>query len=262
MNAKELIVAPIPSKNASEFVRRHHYSGKVAANSQLHLGVFWRDRLEGVMQFGPSMDKRKTQTLVSGTGWNSFLELNRMAFSDVLPRNSESRALAVGFRMIKKHYPHVEWVVSFSDASQCGDGTIYRAAGFLLTQIRENRSIIRFPDGEAVVSLSITSGEQTKRRLCAKWGIPYYSASSAQPFLSIGAEYVPGFQLRYIYFLNPSARSRLTAPILKFSEIQKRGAGMYLGKPKRAGGDTTDTAGLQPAEGGSIPTPALHFPTA
>jgi hypothetical protein len=28
--------------------------------------------------------------------------------------------------------------------------------------------------------------------------------------------------------------------------------------PKRAGSETTDTAGFQPAEGGSIPTPALH----
>ena len=27
------------------------------------------------MQFGPSLDKRKIQGLVSGTGWNEFIEL-------------------------------------------------------------------------------------------------------------------------------------------------------------------------------------------
>jgi hypothetical protein len=39
-------------------------------------------------------------------------------------------------RMIQKHYPHVEWVISFADGCQCGDGTIYRAAGFVLTGIK------------------------------------------------------------------------------------------------------------------------------
>ena len=45
-----------------------------------------------------------------------------------------------------------------------------------------------------------------------------------------------GFQLRYIYFLDPTARDRLTVPILPFSEIERRGAGMYKGikRPKQA----------------------------
>ena len=50
-------------------------------------------------------------------------------------------------RLIKIHYPHIKWVVSFSDASQCGDGTIYRASGFNLIGIKENNQIIEFPDG-------------------------------------------------------------------------------------------------------------------
>ena len=120
-SAKDLIVKPISAKDAAALVRSVHYSGKVVQNSQLHLGVFLDGRLEGAMQFGPSLDKRKIQGLVRDTGWNGFIELNRMAFSDRLPRNSESRALGVAFRMIRKHYPHIEWVVSFSDATQCGD---------------------------------------------------------------------------------------------------------------------------------------------
>ena len=70
-----------------------------------------------------------------------------------------------------------------------------------------------------------------------------------------------GFQLRYIYFLDPTARDRLTVPILPFSEIDRRGAGMYKGKQRLqscAGSDTKDTAGNHPAEGGSTPTPALQ----
>lgn len=69
-SAKDIKIAPISGKDANALVERIHYSGKVAPNSQLHLGVFLNDRLEGAMQFGPSLDKRKTQALVF---WN-FLE--------------------------------------------------------------------------------------------------------------------------------------------------------------------------------------------
>src|SRR5574343_86138 len=126
-SAKDIRVAPISAADAAALVRRVHYSGKIVNNSQLHLGVFLGGRLEGAMQFGPSLDKRKIQGLVRDTGWNDFLELNRMAFSERLPRNSESRAIAVAMRLIRAHYPHIEWVVSFADGTQCGDGTIYRA---------------------------------------------------------------------------------------------------------------------------------------
>jgi len=72
-------------------------------------------------------------------------------------------------------------------------------------------------------------------------------------------EKLPGFQLRYVYFLDPTACGRLTVPILPFSEIQKRGAGMYLGKPtERAGSIDADAPGHQPGEGGSTPTSALQ----
>ena len=46
------------------------------------------------------------------------------------------------------------------------------------------------------------------------------------------------------------------------TEMRKKVLPLLKPYPKRAGGDTTDTAGLQLAEGGSIPTPALHLPTA
>jgi hypothetical protein len=146
--AKDIKVAPIKAADANALVKRVHYSGKVVNNSQLHLGVFLGGRLEGVMQFGPSLDKRKIQGLVEGTLWNGFIELNRMAFSDRLPRNSESRAMAIAFRIIRKNYPHLQWVISFADGTQCGDGTRYRAAGFVLTGIKKNTQIWATDDGE------------------------------------------------------------------------------------------------------------------
>lgn len=208
------------------------------------------------MQFGPPVDKRKILPLVKDTGWNGFLELNRMAFADWLPRNSESRALSVAMRSIRKTYPHIEWVVSFADATQCGDGTIYRASGFILTQIKENRSMWRMKSGEIVADFVSRQlqGENTRKRIGFRIGESWSGFAKRT-----GAERLAGFQLRYLYFLNASARSRLTVPEIPFSEIERRGASMYRGKAiSRAGSDTKDTAGLQPAKGGSTPTPALQ----
>lgn len=217
--AKDLRVAPISQQDAAALVRRVHYSGKVVQNSQLHLGVFLDGKLEGAMQFGPSLDKRKVQGLVEGTGWNSFLELNRMAFSDRLPRNSESRALGVALRMIRTHYPHIEWIVSFADGTQCGDGTIYRASGFVLTGVRENKTILRLPDGGVVADKTLNNPNHASTGKNASW----WKKNGAKP--------LDGFQLRYIYFLNPAAKSRLTVPIVPFSKIEELGAAMYRGKP-------------------------------
>jgi hypothetical protein len=262
MRAKDIVVKPISRADADRIVKSCHYSGKVVQNSQLHFGVFLHGKCGGAMQFGPSLDKRKIQGLVEGTGWNNFIELNRMAFSDWLPRNSESRAISVAMKLIRKSYPHIEWVVSFADGTQCGDGTIYRASGFVLTGIVESVNLVRRADGVVIHKMTLESGPTRPRAELG--GKSYYEITGGKYNLAAyakatGGKTVPGFQLRYIYFLNPAARSRLTVPILPFSEIQKRGAGMYLGKPKRAGSDTTDTAPFQGAEGGSIPTPALHL---
>jgi len=239
MSAKKIIVKPISSADATRIVKSCHYSGKVVPNSQLHFGVFLDGKCGGAMQFGPSMRKDLIRPLVRETAWNGFLELNRMAFADWLPRNSESRAIAVAMRLIRKAYPHIEWVVSFADGTQCGDGTIYRASGFVLTGIKKNSELVVNPKtGETMATMAA-----------------YHKGHAAE----ISAwKRLPGHMLRYIYFLNPSARQRLTCPVIPFSEIHRRGAGMYLGKPKRAGSDTSDTPGFHPGEGGSLPTPALH----
>lgn len=261
-SAKDIHVAPISRADADRIVKRAHYSGKVVQNSQLHLGVFLNGRLEGAMQFGPSLDKRKIQGLVEGTGWNGFIELNRMAFSDRLPRNSESRALAVAFRIIRKAYPHIEWVISFADGTQCGDGTIYRAAGFVLSGINKSMNLVRRADGVVVHKMTLESSPTQPRPELG--GLSYYALTGGRYNLSAyvkatGGAVIPGFQLRYIYFINPDARQRLTVPILPFSRIDEMGAGMYRGKSKRA---KEQDAGHPPALGGVTPTRTLQSKTA
>jgi len=205
MKAKDITIKPISSKDANKLVQRVHYSGKFVQNSVLHFGVFLKGRLHGVMQFGNPIDKRKVLPLVKDTKWNNMIELNRMAFNDILPRNSESRALSIAFKLIKKHYPNIEWILSFSDGTQCGDGTIYRASGFYLTGINKNQTIHKLPDGNIV----------------AKHGTSKIDFTNSVK--------LKGYQLRYIYFLKPEVKERLTVPIIPFSKIKEMGASMYKG---------------------------------
>ena len=58
----------------------------------------------------------------------------------------------------------------------------------------------------------------------------FTGGSSMKRFREMGAKPKEGFQLRYIYFLDPEARSRLTVPEIPYSEIEQRGAKMYRGK--------------------------------
>jgi len=245
-DAKRLIVKPIPAKDAGRIVRSLHYSEKTTQNSQLHLGVFLDGKCGGAMQFGPSLDKRKTQKLVEGTLWNEFIELNRMAFADWLPRNGESRALGFAFRWMRKQYPHIKWCVSFADGAQCGDGTIYRASGFVLTSIKPNKQMLQMPDGSIVARKTLDNPNHMGAD--GRFG----SAHAREA----GAVALPGFQLRYIYFLDPAASERLTVPVLPFSEIARRGAGMYRGK-SRAGSAGSGTPPIQGGRGGASPTSAL-----
>ena len=231
--AKEIVLKVIPSQVATPFVKKHHYSGRIVNNSVLHFGVFLNGRLHGVMSYGPSLVKAHIIGLVKDTGWNEYLELNRMAFDSVLPRNSESRAISLSIKLLKKYAPQVKWIVSFADACSCGDGAIYRASNFVLTLIKENEGLVLLPDGTIIHKLTLES-QPTNARI-ELGGKTYFDVTggkfSFRRYLEAsGGKLLPGYQLRYIYFIDKSARERLTVPIIPFSRIDEIGAGMYKGK--------------------------------
>ena len=230
--AKEIVMKVIPGSVANPFIRSHHYSGKVVNNSKLHFGVFLDGELHGVMSYGPSLDKSKIIGLVEDTGWNEFLELNRMAFDAILPRNSESRAISMSLRLLRKNAPQVKWVISFADACSCGDGTIYRASNFVLTGIKENLNLAELPDGTRIHKMTLASNPTTPRRELG--GLTFFDVTGGtynfKKYLDyVGAKPIPGFQLRYMYFIDPAYRARLTVPEIPFSKIDELGAGMYKG---------------------------------
>jgi hypothetical protein len=117
----------------------------------------------------------------------------------------------------KKNAPHIKWILSFSDANLCGDGTIYRASGFNLIGVSKNTSTYQLPNGEVVCSL--TSSAHRTKESNGKSGTSWIKDN--------GGVKLEGFQIRYIYLINKTCK--ITVPILPFSKIDEMGAGMYKG---------------------------------
>ncbi len=260
--AKSIVVKIIKSNIANAFIKKHHYSGKVVNNSNLHMGCYLGGFLHGVMSFGCPLDKRKVLPLVNTSEnkpclWNEMLELNRMAFDEHLPKNSESRCISIAVKLLKKNAPHIRWLLSFADGCQCGDGTIYRASGFALTSVKQNNRLLMFKDGY------ITHGIN----LCHR-GSPLISKKYNPDNLTENAlfkqgdfNYIEGFQLRYIYLIDKTCK--ITVPILPFSEIDKQKAGMYKGqkvtlKERGVKSIDSDAPADQAGEGGANPTLTLQ----
>jgi hypothetical protein len=221
---KDIRLKVIPSKIANDFVKKHHYSGKVVPNSKLHFGCFLDNVLHGVMSFGSSLDKSKTIGLVEPTLWNEYLELNRLAFDEYLPKYSESRCISIAIKLIRKNAPQIKWILSYADGCDCGDGTIYRASGFVLTMIKENSDLFLLPNGKKIHSMTIKSS----KKLMSKYGFWKNYLETEHK----GYKKLIGYQLRYIYLIDKSCK--ITVPILPFSKIGEMGATMYLGKKRYA----------------------------
>ena len=81
-------------------------------------------------------------------------------------------------------------------------------------------------------------------------------ASSMKIYKMAGWKPKEGFQLRYIYFLDPAFRERLIIPVLPFSEIERRGAGMYKGQKRVRSADSG--TGIPIPGGGASPTRTLQ----
>lgn len=231
--AKEIILKVIPAKIAVPYVRTHHYSGTVVNNSKVHFGAFLDGRLHGVMSYGSSMDKSKIIGLVAGTEWNGFLELNRMVFDEYLPRNSESYCIAKSIRLIKQNAPHIKWIISFADGCSCGDGTIYRAANFVLTDIKKNQNLVLLPNGRKIHKMNLMSLANMPRKELGGRSFAQVTGgkySLGEYLKASGGKLLEGYQFRYIYFIDKTFRAKLTVPEIPFSRIDELNAGMYRGE--------------------------------
>lgn len=108
-------------KAARRIIENHHYLGYAPKCMLVNLGVFVDSEIIGVMMFGHPIARLEDQ--------EHTLELTRMFLFDS-PKNSESRALSLAEKWIKKNKPHITRLIAYSDTDQGHSGTIYKAANW------------------------------------------------------------------------------------------------------------------------------------
>jgi hypothetical protein len=123
-------VKEIDRKKANEIIVKNHYSKKYYNATYIHLGVWIKNELLGILQFGYAMNPASCSSVVENTQIDEYLELNRMWLDDKAQRNSESMAISYSMKYIKNKYPKIKWVQSFADERCGGFGIVYQSANF------------------------------------------------------------------------------------------------------------------------------------
>jgi hypothetical protein len=220
---QNIIVRPIPQVAAKKILVTNHYLHSFPGCPRLCFGAFLNFRLLGVITFGAG--PANAFRLVDGVSLDECLCLTRLWLSPELPKNSESRIIAISIRYLKK-YTKVKFLVSYADPVQGHVGTIYQATGWLYTGVSE--ATPKFDVGD---------------------GVPRHSRSFSHALGSHSLKYLTECGLnvktipqshkhRYIYLLDPSLKSKLHTPILPYPKM----AGRVRGSGTRSDrGNSPDT---------------------
>lgn len=126
----DFYVKEIERNLANNIIKKNHYSKKYFNNSYIHLGVFIKGELLGVLQYGHLLNNNSVSNIVKGTKSGEACELNRMWLDDKAKRNSESKAISYSVKYLKGKYPKIKWFQSFADERCGGLGIVYQACSF------------------------------------------------------------------------------------------------------------------------------------
>ncbi len=195
---QSLTVRPISHRAAKELLVRSHYLHSMPGGTKLAFGIFSGKRLMGAVTLG--VGPFNVHRLVAGSTRDDCLVLSRLWLADDLPKNSESRVLAVILRSIGRD-TSVRLLVTYADPTAGHVGTIYQATGWLYTGMSEPS--VLYDIGDGVLRNSRTLGHA-------------YGTRSSRYFSEHGVE-LKGLRQeakhRYVYFLDKAWSDKLNVPV-------------------------------------------------
>jgi hypothetical protein len=195
-----------------------HYSRCLPVGKLVKVGTWENGKFIGVVLFG----RGANFNMVKGYGLSQDqgCELVRIALTK--HKSPVSKIAAQAIRFLKKQSPNLRLIVSYADPEAGHHGGIYQAGNWVYRGLSASAVKVwynnKWSHKKSVDDAGVDQANLAKKRVAGKH--------------------------TYLMPLDNEMRKH----ILPLSKPY----------PKRAGSETTDTAGLQPAEGGSIPTPALH----
>lgn len=198
-------------------VENWHYSQCMPAGKLVKVGAWEAGKFIGVVIFGRGANNNMANPY--GLTQLECCELVRIALTNHAAPVSRIAALAM--RFLKSQSPGLKLIVSYADPEQGHHGGIYQAGNWLYR-------------GVSATSVKVWyKGKWSHKKTVDDAGV---NQSKMKKKIAEG---------KHCYLMPLD------------TEMKKCILSLSKPYPKRAGSDTTDTAGFQPAEGGSIPTPAL-----
>lgn len=207
-----------------------HYSKSVPVPPLVKIGAWENFKFIGVVIFsrGANNNLLRPFNLEQTEG----CELTRIALTS--HSSPVSRIVRLAILFLKKNSPNLRLIVSFADPSEGHHGGVYQAGNWIYTGRQPPTTEFIAPDGKQWHGRMVSKDGRIKvhgvYRNC--WRV-----DQCRPVIKEGKH-------RYLMPLDAQMRVRIINLARPY--------------PKRAGSDTKDTAGFQPAKGGSTPTPALQ----
>lgn len=149
----KIVIRPISKLVAESLIVKNHYTHKWSL-CKVAYGVFYKndttknifgdnEELIGCVVYGSPVGRSAAESFSQLVSIKNVLELTRLWIADGYGKNIESYSISQTFLLIKKQFPNVKVILSYSDEEQGHRGTIYQATGFYY---QGNRSIALMPN--------------------------------------------------------------------------------------------------------------------
>ena len=125
----QLILKRISKHEALECMKKWHYLGDKNFIASYNFGVFYTNILYGCISFGPPSAWETVYGIFKNKDQHDIFEIKRLALSNELPKNSESRVIAIAIKLLKR-ITKIKAIITYADSRVGHTGIIYRASGF------------------------------------------------------------------------------------------------------------------------------------
>lgn len=139
---QKVFIRPINKTLAKELIIKNHYTHKWTLCKVVY-GVFYKtdvknetflsesgEKLIGCCVYASPVGRSASKSFSEKIKPDEVLELVRLFIEDGYGSNIESYVISQTMKMIKKNFPNIKIILSYSDEEQGHVGTIYQAAGF------------------------------------------------------------------------------------------------------------------------------------
>ncbi len=209
-----------------------HYSKSIPASKTVKIGAWEDDRFIGCCIFSWGSNQHLGKQF--GLKMTECCELTRVALAR--HQTPVTRILSIAIRFLRRQSPGLRLIISYADCDEGHHGGIYAGGNWVyIGKVQNNGGTPKYRiHGQVMHGRSVHS----------KWGSGSQSLEWLRKHVDPHAEHVYTLgKHKYAMPLDDEMRARVNA--------------LKKPYPKRAGSADGGTAGLQPAGGGSNPTPAL-----